>query len=230
MADLLQLGGKMLLDYAQPKSDELSPGFETLDHESQKPMIYDEDPTFHNTLDEPVMDTIKRDLKMIRYKLEYVLNPKARQEGAKELRDWDLWGPLILTLAFAFILSLKAKEHRDSVFGSVFVIIWGGSTVLTLNAKFLGGKISYFQSICVLGYCVFPIVIGAFAISVVEILFNLHFIINLGVCGFALFWSVVSCMGFMSQLVTEEKKLLVVYPMVLFYLSLSWMVLLAASQ
>ena len=58
MADLLQLGGKMLLDYAQPKSDELSPGFETLDHESQKPMIYDEDPTFHNTLDEPVMDTI----------------------------------------------------------------------------------------------------------------------------------------------------------------------------
>ena len=50
---------------------------------------------------------------------------------------------------------------------------------------------SFFQSVCVLGYCVFPIVIGAYAITIVEILFNLHFIINLGVCGFALFWSVV---------------------------------------
>jgi len=28
---------------------------------------------------------------MIRYKLEYVLNPKARQEGAKELRDCKIF-------------------------------------------------------------------------------------------------------------------------------------------
>jgi len=37
-------------------------------------------------------------------------------------------------------MSVKANEHRDVVFGSIFVIIWGGATVLTLNFRFLGGK------------------------------------------------------------------------------------------
>jgi len=58
MADLLQLGGKMLLDYGQPQNNDLSPGIEALDSESHKPMIQGEDPTLHNTLDEPVSETI----------------------------------------------------------------------------------------------------------------------------------------------------------------------------
>jgi len=40
----------------------------------------------------------------------------------------------------------------------------------------------------------------------------------------------LACIGFMEQLVAEDKKMLVVYPMILFYTTLSWMVLLAASQ
>lgn len=36
-------------------------------------------------------------------------------------------------------------------------------------------------------------------------------------------------MGFMGELVHEDKKLLAVYPVFLFYLSLSWYVLIAAS-
>lgn len=39
------------------------------------------------TLDEPILDTILRDLYQIGYKLRYVLNPKAQEEAGKELRN-----------------------------------------------------------------------------------------------------------------------------------------------
>mmetsp|Transcript_28043 Transcript_28043/g.24749 ORF Transcript_28043/g.24749 Transcript_28043/m.24749 type:complete len:168 (+) Transcript_28043:248-751(+) len=167
---------------------------------------------------------------MIGYKLKYVMNPKSRDEGVKELRNWDLWGPLLLCLALAFVLSFKAKEGADTIFGTIFVIIWGGASILTLNAKFLGGKISFFQSVCVLGYCVFPILLASILITLIELGIELPLIVNLPICALALFWAVSSAVGFMKALVNEEKKYLAVYPVILFYLSLSWFVLIAASE
>jgi hypothetical protein len=38
-------------------------------------------------------------------------------------------------------------------------------------------------------------------------------------------WSTASSVGFMSTLVVKEKKYLAVYPVLLFYLFLSWFVL-----
>ncbi|CAG8634748.1 11273_t:CDS:2, partial [Diversispora eburnea] len=55
-------------------------------------------PFVSNTLDEPVSETLLRDLRNIAIKLRQVLNPKGRSDV---LRDWDLWGPLILCLALA---------------------------------------------------------------------------------------------------------------------------------
>lgn len=185
-----------------------------------------------NTLDEPVWETIKRDLRMIAYKLKYVMHPRMRQEAAKELRNWDLWGPLLLCLALAFVLSLEATEDDDTIFGTIFVIIWGGASVLTLNAKFLGGKISFFQSLCVLGYCIFPILLAAIVNAILGIvlpsgktLFGVYLII----CTLACVWSVKSSIGFIQALVVEKKRMLASYPVILFYLALTWFVLLAAS-
>lgn len=39
------------------------------------------------TLDEPILETILRDIYKIGYKLKYVLNPKAQEEAGKELRN-----------------------------------------------------------------------------------------------------------------------------------------------
>ena len=41
---------------------------------------------------------------MILFKLKYVLHPKMQQEKAKELRKWDLWGPLLLCLTLALYI------------------------------------------------------------------------------------------------------------------------------
>ena len=42
-------------------------------------------------------------------------------------------------------------------FAEVFVIVWLGAMIVTLNTKLLGGNISFFQSVCVLGYCLLPL-------------------------------------------------------------------------
>lgn len=51
-----------------------------------------------------------------------------------------------------------------------FVIITLGSVVVTVNAKLLGGKVSFFQSLCVLGYCLAPLDIAAFITRFIRLL------------------------------------------------------------
>jgi hypothetical protein len=101
------------------------------------------------------------------------------QAGA-ELKDWDLWGPLILCLTLAILLSsqsspatklnpsLTAADDSGLVFGAVFIVTWCGAAVVTMNAKLLGGSVSFFQSICVLGYCLFPLVLSAIASTIIH--------------------------------------------------------------
>jgi protein YIPF6 len=78
-----------------------------------------------------------------------------------ELRDWDLWGPLFICMSLAVLLSLKAHDEASLVFSVIFVIMWVGAAVVTVNGQLLGGCLSFFQSVCLLGYCVFPILLAA---------------------------------------------------------------------
>ena len=172
------------------------------------------------TLDEPVSQTIMRDFSMIFMKLKYVLNPKAQQDNYKELRKWDLWGPLILCLLFAVTLSVRSGTETDVIFGSIFVLIWIGAFVVTLNARLLGGNVSFFQSVCVLGYSVFPITLASILIAALSLWINVW--VRMAFVGAALVWTVWAATGFMAGLVTEKKKYLAVYPAVLFYLFLAW--------
>jgi hypothetical protein len=92
------------------------------------------------TLDEPVSATIMRDLRMVASKLKHVLVPRggSQDDTLAALRDWDLWGPLLLCLVLA---SVGASEQQTSlVFASVFVLVWAGAAVVTVNAQLLGGS------------------------------------------------------------------------------------------
>ncbi|XP_072482585.1 protein YIPF6 isoform X5 [Notamacropus eugenii] len=114
----------------------------------------------YSTLDEPVKETIIRDLKAVGKKFVHVMYPK---KSNALLRDWDLWGPLVLCVSLALMLqggSADSKEDGGPQFAEVFVIIWFGAVVITLNSKLLGGTISFFQSLCVLGYCVLPLTVA----------------------------------------------------------------------
>ncbi|KAF3899501.1 hypothetical protein GTR04_0796 [Trichophyton interdigitale] len=84
------------------------------------------------------------------------------QGGMSEgLRNWDLWGPLIFCLLLSMFLSMGKGDQSSLVFSGVFCIVWIGEAVVTLQIKLLGGNISFFQSVCLIGYTLFPLVIAA---------------------------------------------------------------------
>mmetsp|Transcript_29559 Transcript_29559/g.35977 ORF Transcript_29559/g.35977 Transcript_29559/m.35977 type:complete len:273 (+) Transcript_29559:191-1009(+) len=206
-----------------------------------------------STLDEPVKETILRDLNSIYTKLKVVLIPidRATMEGAyanvtgetggdtpsaqgfqqelNKLRDWDLWGPLLICLSLSVLLTMEADSasEKRSVFASVFVTMWVGSTVVTINTVLLGGTISFFQSLCVLGYCVFPLDVAAFVIVVFKhtpFLGRFWFRLLCVAAGFV--WSTRASTVFIGQHIGVDRRALAVYPVFFFYTFLGWMILL----
>jgi hypothetical protein len=73
-----------------------------------------------NTLDEPVTQTIKRDLVRIYSKLLLIILPANCTSVDKEtIQDWDLWGPFVFYLASAalfhktFLIEARTRYRAD---------------------------------------------------------------------------------------------------------------------
>jgi len=140
------------------------------------------------------------------------------QGGMSEgLRDWDLWGPLLFCLLLSFLLSINAREdQRSLVFSGVFATIWIAEAIVTLQIKLLGGTISFFQSVCIIGYTLFPLVIAS-------LLSALHVptIVRIPVYSVLGLWSLaagVSILG--GSGVVKNRVALAVYPLFVFYVGL----------
>lgn len=52
----------------------------------------------------------------------------------------------------------------------VFALVSVGAIVLTVNVVLLGGTIGFFQSLCLLGYCLFPLDVAAIVCVTTDIL------------------------------------------------------------
>ncbi|KAI0649065.1 Yip1-domain-containing protein [Trametes meyenii] len=183
-----------------------------------------------DTLDEPVTTTIARDLLSIYTKLVQVLYPPRSSGNRDLLRDWDLWGPLVLCLALGILLSINAPPSQSlGVFTSVVVIIAVGSLVVTVQAKLLGGRVSFFQGLCVLGYCVAPLNVAALVSTFVHLIY-----VRAPVALVAWAWCVwgefllclLPSVNFLDGTKIEAQRiLLAVYPLLLFYFVLAWMII-----
>lgn len=136
-----------------------------------------------------------RDLNQVRDKLKVVLMPLGQENQnsvIQKLRDCkslgqisvvflfltiiiigDLWGPLLVCLLLSIVLSITAPGNTASlVFAAVFVIVWVGAAAVTLNAQLLGGTISFFQSVSILGYCVFPLTLSAIGCLIMSFIYK----------------------------------------------------------
>ncbi|XP_015523657.2 protein YIPF6 [Neodiprion lecontei] len=182
-----------------------------------------------NTLDEPIRDTILRDVRAVGKKFYHVLYPK---EKKSLLKEWDLWGPLVLCTFMAMVLQGSDddainKNDGGPEFAEVFVIVWIGSMIVTLNSKLLGGNISFFQSVCVLGYCLLPTTVALIICRIILLVeqtlgwFILRFIIT--IIGFL--WATYASMAFLGDSQPAGRKALAVYPIFLFYFIISWLVI-----
>ncbi|XP_061633384.1 protein YIPF6 [Phyllopteryx taeniolatus] len=182
-----------------------------------------------STLDEPVKETILRDLRAVAKKFVHVLYPK---QSSELLRDWDLWGPLLLCVTLALLLQGGAAAARPGdqggpQFAEVFVIVWFGSIIITLNSKLLGGTISFFQSLCVLGYCILPLT-AAMVVCRLVLLGGagaVSFAVRLAVVAPSFGWSTFASTAFLAGSQPPKRKGLVVYPVFLFYFVIGWMIL-----
>jgi hypothetical protein len=175
------------------------------------------------SLDEPVTATLMRDLSRVAVKLRVVLLPQRgnAEDHVRELRDWDLWGPLLICLLLAVLRSFSAPDDQSSfVFAAIFFLVWFGACVVTLNAQLLGAQLSFFQSCSVLGYCIFPLCLALFITELESSL-----LVRLLVVGAALVWSVRASTMFVWQMASEERRALVLYPVGLFYAVLSWIII-----
>lgn len=79
-------------------------------------------------------------MRAVGHKFKHVLYPK---EKNSLLKEWDLWGPLVLCTFMATILqgdSSSSENDGGPEFAEVFVIVWIGAMVVTFNSKLLGGN------------------------------------------------------------------------------------------
>ncbi|KAK9876520.1 hypothetical protein WA026_013894 [Henosepilachna vigintioctopunctata] len=181
-----------------------------------------------NTLDEPIRETILRDLRAVGAKFTHVLIPT---EKTALLKEWDLWGPLILCTFMAMILQGSNRIHDSNdggpEFAQVFVIVWIGSMIVTLNSKLLGGNISFFQSICVLGYCLLPTALALIVCRILLVAENTYilFFLRLMVSMIGFIWATYASVVFLGDSQKPGRKALAVYPISLFYFIISWLVM-----
>ena len=93
----------------------------------------------YNTLNEPISTSLKREFFRIYNKTSYSILPRCFPAKNANLKQWDLWGPLFYTLLLSFFLS-KSKDSNEmsKTFVLVFVLMWVGGVVITINTILLG--------------------------------------------------------------------------------------------
>ncbi|KIW05803.1 uncharacterized protein PV09_03012 [Verruconis gallopava] len=133
------------------------------------------------------------------------------------LRDWDLWGPLLFSLLLSFLLARGAREEQEAaVFSGVFAMIWVGSAVVTLQIKLLGGNISFFQSVGIIGYTLFPLTIAGLLSSL-----GLWMILRIPIYILLVAWSLAAGISILGGSgVVRNRVGIAVYPLLVFYVGL----------
>ena len=173
-----------------------------------------------DTINEPILTTLLRDLFLIYTKLKFVMNPFLSIEAKSyHIKQWDLWGPLLFNVFLASTLAINSHDKGQIVI-LTFAIFWVGSFLVYLNANLLGVKMSIFQIFCFFGYCLFPLNIVAILLSFTRFYNIIRFIFIGAACS----WSIYSASSFLKLLSPPEQRYLILYPAFLLYLYISWLI------
>ena len=128
-------------------------------------------------------------------------------------------------------------EQSSLVFSGVFTIVWIGEAVVTLQIKLLGGNMyvptypfgygldvrlmvsyysSFFQSVCIIGYTLFPLVIAALLSAM-----GLPTIPRIPVYLVLIAWSLAAGISILGGSgVLKNRVGIAVYPLFVFYIAI----------
>lgn len=203
-----------------------------------------------DTLDEPVWDTIARDISSIGLKLKYILLPKSETQVYMNVcKNWDLWGPFIFCTYIAFSLNNCGDEcagYHQSNFSSIFILLWIGALIIATNYKLIVNNslnkqqppesvenfvkqpfpMSIFQMLCLLGYCLAIPSIGLLILQILRIFTTntskIFFAEKLLIISiFGFFYPIFSVLKILNRNISDEKAFLVIYPIMMFFVLLS---------
>ena len=83
----------------------------------------------------------------------------------------------------------------------LFLVAFGGAVVVTFNTRVLGGKITFFESVSILGYCIFPLFIMGGIIKLLTVVNFAHLLIKLALVIGGIIWGVIC-----TYLITKPQK------------------------
>ncbi|KAH0935845.1 hypothetical protein HID58_012962, partial [Brassica napus] len=128
----------------------------------------------------------------------------------------DVWRILVNNLKLVLLL----KSFQSEVFAVAFALLAAGAVILTLNVLLLGGHIIFFQSLSLLGYCLFPLDVGAVICMLKD-----NVILKMIVVSSTLARSSSAAYSFMSAAVNPKRKALALYPVFLMYVSVGFLII-----
>ncbi len=99
----------------------------------------------------------------------------------------------------------------------VFAVVTLGAVILTINVVLLGGNIGFFQSLCLLGYCLFPIDVAAIVCVTIS-----NAVVRWVVVSVAFAWSSWASVPFIGGAVPPARSALAIYPLILLYAFMCW--------
>jgi hypothetical protein len=171
---------------------------------------YNPSDSFNEEEELPILEELGINLTHIRKKTLSVLNPLGKLDE-ESLKDNDLAGPLFFALLLGMFLLLSGKLHFGYIYG--LGVVGSISMYLILNLMSDVG-IDIWRTISILGYCLLPMVF----LSVLPLAMNLHSMFGVLLTALAILWCTNSAsVMFITVLSMVEQRLLVAYPLALFY-------------
>ena len=129
-------------------------------------------------------------------------------------------GAIILTLNVLLLVICYYTEnlvHSSSSSSSSSFPSNSNSSCYCLSQ---GGHIIFFQSLSLLGYCLFPLDVGALICLLKD-----NVIVKIVVVAVTLAWSSWAAYPFMSAAVNPRRKALALYPVFLMYISVGFLII-----
>ncbi|ESO87704.1 hypothetical protein LOTGIDRAFT_219889 [Lottia gigantea] len=160
----------------------------------------------------PLLEELDIDLKDIYYKIRCVMFPLPQLGFNRHIlrESPDFWGPLVVVLLFSVF----------SLYGQFRVVSWiltiwlGGSFIVFLLARVLGGEVSYGQCIGVIGYSLLPLLLMALFLPLVRSVAVISFAFKL----LGVVWAAYSAGSLLCVQELQHKKPLLLYPVFLLYI------------
>ncbi|EWC47080.1 hypothetical protein DRE_03449 [Drechslerella stenobrocha 248] len=148
----------------------------------------------------------------IKSKTLAVLNPMASMDQ-HIMDDSDLAGPILFCFLFGTFLLLSGRVHFGYIYGCALLGSISLHLILNLMAP-IGVSINYIRSTSVLGYCLLPLVLT----SVIGVAVPMDGVIGFATTAVAISWCTFSSSAmFVAVLRVRDMRMLVVYPLALFY-------------